>query len=184
MAGQLGEEKKMCSVLGPRRPPRCEAGQAGEGHPVRPGHGAARRGRPTNLRLRSPGSSNPTPRTPGQAPAWSMGKHVPRQTTFAPSRRPARAPKFSASLEQGGTPFAAPAESPSTSGPSTGPSGRHAGSTLPRALGFARAGAPMTPLLHGQTLPATTHVWLSGIGVLREQLRSFSRRRRLPPPGR
>ncbi|MHB9859441.1 ArnT family glycosyltransferase [Streptomyces sp. YIM S03343] len=55
---------------------------------------------------------------------------VPRQATFAPSRRPART-------------LAAPAEDPSTSGPSTGPSGRHAESTH------------RTPLLHGQTLPAT-----------------------------
>ncbi|WP_329537003.1 aldehyde dehydrogenase family protein (plasmid) [Streptomyces sp. NBC_01450] len=52
---------------------------------------------------------------------------VPRQATFAPSRRPAR-------------PLAAPAESPSTS--STRTSGRHAESTH------------RTPLLDGQTLPA------------------------------
>ncbi|KAB1985747.1 hypothetical protein F8144_26090 [Streptomyces triticiradicis] len=53
---------------------------------------------------------------------------VPRQATFAPSRRPAR-------------PLAAPAESPSTS--STRTSGRHTESTH------------RTPLLDGQTLPAT-----------------------------
>ncbi|BCL25541.1 fumarylacetoacetate hydrolase family protein [Streptomyces aurantiacus] len=52
---------------------------------------------------------------------------VPRQATFAPSRRPAR-------------PLAAPAEIPSTS--STRASGRHTDSTH------------RTPLLHGQTLPA------------------------------
>ncbi|WP_443077985.1 DinB/UmuC family translesion DNA polymerase [Streptomyces sp. NBC_01450] len=52
---------------------------------------------------------------------------VPRQATFAPSRRPART-------------LAAPAESPSTS--STRTSGRHAESTH------------RTPLLDGQTLPA------------------------------
>ncbi|AWW41496.1 hypothetical protein DN051_36500 [Streptomyces cadmiisoli] len=52
---------------------------------------------------------------------------MPRQATFAPSRRPAR-------------PLAAPAESPSTS--STRTSGRHAESTR------------RTPLLDGQTLPA------------------------------
>src|SRR4051794_10097242 len=73
---------------------------------------------------------------------------VPRQAPFAPSRRPARSPKL---FEQGGPPLAAPAESPSTS--STRTSGRHAGSTLPQALGFARAGGtPMAPLLKGQTL--------------------------------
>ncbi|MHB9859434.1 hypothetical protein [Streptomyces sp. YIM S03343] len=53
---------------------------------------------------------------------------VPRQATFAPSRRPART-------------LAAPAEDPSTS--TTRASGRHAESTH------------RTPLLHGQTLPAT-----------------------------
>jgi hypothetical protein len=52
---------------------------------------------------------------------------VPRQATFAPSRRPART-------------LAAPAESPST--PSTRAPGRHAESTH------------RTPLLAGQTLPA------------------------------
>ncbi|MFD4610738.1 DUF402 domain-containing protein [Streptomyces sp. NPDC058440] len=56
---------------------------------------------------------------------------VPRQATFAPSRRPAR-------------PLAAPAESPSTS--STRTSGRHAESTH------------RTPLLYGQTLPAAALV--------------------------
>ncbi|MFB7497632.1 S8 family serine peptidase [Streptomyces sp. NPDC056161] len=62
---------------------------------------------------------------------------VPRQATFAPSRRPARSPKL---FEQGGPPLAAPAESPSTS--STRTSGRHTESTH------------RTPLLDGQTLPA------------------------------
>ncbi|MFI1353942.1 beta-ketoacyl synthase N-terminal-like domain-containing protein [Streptomyces sp. NPDC020898] len=61
------------------------------------------------------------------APLGGGGKPVPRQATFAPSRRPAR-------------PLAAPAESPSTS--STRASGRHAESTH------------RTPLLNGQTLPA------------------------------
>ncbi|AWW40521.1 hypothetical protein DN051_30805 [Streptomyces cadmiisoli] len=56
---------------------------------------------------------------------------MPRQATFAPSRRPAR-------------PLAAPAESPSTS--STRTSGRHAESTH------------RTPLLDGQTLPAAALV--------------------------
>ncbi|KAB1985783.1 hypothetical protein F8144_26295 [Streptomyces triticiradicis] len=62
------------------------------------------------------------------ATAGRDGKLVPRQATFAPSRRPAR-------------PLAAPAESPSTS--STRTSGRHTESTH------------RTPLLDGQTLPAT-----------------------------
>ncbi|MFJ5156009.1 SDR family NAD(P)-dependent oxidoreductase, partial [Streptomyces sp. NPDC088353] len=62
---------------------------------------------------------------------------VPRQATFAPSRRPARSPEL---FEQGGPPLAAPAESPSTS--STGTSGRHTESTH------------RTPLLDGQTVPA------------------------------
>ncbi|MER5428262.1 hypothetical protein [Streptomyces sp. NPDC002588] len=57
----------------------------------------------------------------------NSGNPVPRQATFAPSRRPAPTP-------------AAPAESPSTS--STRASGRHAGSTH------------RTPLLDGRTLPA------------------------------
>jgi predicted metal-dependent hydrolase len=61
----------------------------------------------------------------GLLPSWR--ELVPRQATFAPSRRPAR-------------PLAAPAESPSTS--STRASGRHAESTH------------RTPLLDGQTLPA------------------------------
>ncbi|MER6104238.1 AMP-binding protein [Streptomyces sp. NPDC001832] len=57
---------------------------------------------------------------------------VPRQATFAPSRRPART-------------LAAPDESPSTS--STRASGRHAESTH------------RTPLLDGQTLPAAARVF-------------------------
>ncbi|GCB52182.1 PucR family transcriptional regulator [Streptomyces sp. NL15-2K] len=62
---------------------------------------------------------------------------VPRQATFAPSRRPAR-------------PLAAPAESPSTSGPSTEPSGRHAESTHR----LRSSAAARRALLDGQTLPA------------------------------
>ncbi|GHE01539.1 GH92 family glycosyl hydrolase [Streptomyces alanosinicus] len=65
--------------------------------------------------------------TPALATGAAPGELVPRQATFAPSRRPAR-------------PLAAPAESPRT--PSTRTSGRHAESTH------------RTPLLDGQTLPA------------------------------
>ncbi|MXM66997.1 hypothetical protein GR925_27105 [Streptomyces sp. HUCO-GS316] len=64
---------------------------------------------------------------------------MPRQATFAPSRRPAR-------------PLAAPAGSPSTS--STRTSGRHAESTLPHSRLRSGGGTPTTPLLDGQTLPA------------------------------
>ncbi|WKX13030.1 glycoside hydrolase N-terminal domain-containing protein [Streptomyces sp. NL15-2K] len=63
---------------------------------------------------------------------------VPRQATFAPSRRPARSPTALKAWEV--PPLAAPAESPSTS--STKAFGRHAESTH------------RTPLLNGQTLPA------------------------------
>ncbi|KAB1978520.1 hypothetical protein F8144_39450 [Streptomyces triticiradicis] len=66
----------------------------------------------------------------------SVSRLVPRQATFAPSRRPAR-------------PLAAPAESPSTS--STRTSGRHTESTH------------RTPLLDGQTLPATALVLDDGV---------------------
>ncbi|MFH9859410.1 SCO3242 family prenyltransferase [Streptomyces sp. NPDC017202] len=72
------------------------------------------------------------PGLPGSGPAEgtprATGVLVPRQATFAPSRRPART-------------LAAPAEDPSTS--STRASGRHAESTH------------RPPFLHGQTLPAT-----------------------------
>ncbi|MER5376777.1 HD-GYP domain-containing protein [Streptomyces sp. NPDC002553] len=68
------------------------------------------------------------------------GMPVPRQATFAPSRRPA--------LPRRGDPrLAAPAESPSTS--STRTSGRHAESTH-----RSDTAAPRRALLHGRTSPA------------------------------
>ncbi|MCN9243049.1 hypothetical protein NGF19_19975 [Streptomyces sp. RY43-2] len=72
---------------------------------------------------------------------------VPRQATFALSRRPARSPEL---CEQGGPPLAAPDESPRTS--STRASARHS----PKL--FEQGGPPesthRTPLLDGQTSPA------------------------------
>ncbi|GCB43746.1 oligopeptide transport ATP-binding protein oppF [Streptomyces sp. NL15-2K] len=63
---------------------------------------------------------------------------VPRQATFAPSRRPARSPTALKAWEV--PPLAAPGTDPSTS--STRACARHAESTH------------RTPLLDGQTLPA------------------------------
>ncbi|GCB52216.1 hypothetical protein SNL152K_9572 [Streptomyces sp. NL15-2K] len=71
---------------------------------------------------------------------------MPRQATFAPSRRPARSPTALKAWEV--PPLAAPAESPSTS--STRTSGRHAESTHR----LRSSAAARRALLDGQTLPA------------------------------